>query len=285
MNKKKNKGQSSSVNPQAKQGGHEEQFPYASPLHPKPKMLGFHREIEDENPPVSTLWLVTFTDVMALMLTFFVLLYSMAAPDQRKWSDMTASINSNFSKFRSPEFLAGSVDSINIERIDRRRALDLRYLATLIRQALERDGRDDGILLFVQNNALVISVPHNLFFEAGSDEVQPAGQRILFELGGALERIRNAIEIVGHADPRPIERSEIFKSNWDLSLSRASSVAGVLANVGYTRPIKVRGMASARYDDLPEDMPEDEKLDLSRRVDIVVLQDDGARRSIFGMEL
>jgi chemotaxis protein MotB len=233
----------------------------------------------------SPLWLITFTDIMALMLTFFVLLYSMAEPDAEKWSGMTATINSNLSQYRSPEWNAGTVDAIMIERVDHRRALDLRYLSSIIRQALDQSGQGKDVLLFAQKDALVISMPHELLFEAGSDEVQPAGQRMLFEIGGALEKIRNAIEIVGHADPRPLGENDAFTDNWDLSMARASAVAGVMSNVGYTRPITVRGMSSARYNDLPQDMAQEEKQDLSRRVDIVVLKNDNVRRSFLGMDL
>ena len=55
------------------------------------------KEQEDEAP----LWLITFTDIMALMLTFFVLLYSMSIPEVKKWEELTSSINKGFSKFYS----------------------------------------------------------------------------------------------------------------------------------------------------------------------------------------
>ncbi len=245
----------------------------------------FYKNAQDNEPAVSSLWLVTFTDIMALMLTFFVLLYSMSQPEVEKWSEMTAAINNNFSKTYAPPQYAGTVDAISIEQVDNARALDLRYLASIIRPALERNENTKGVLMFMQPDALVISMPHGLFFEAGKAQVGAGGQRILFELGGALAKIRNAIEVVGHADPRPVENSASFKSNWELSLARASAVAGVLENVGYTRSVTLRGMSSARYEDLPEDIPQDERLDLSRRVDIVILKDDGGSRSFLGMKL
>ena len=81
---------------------------------------GFHhyRNKSDEEEAVSSLWLITFTDIMALMLTFFVLLYSMAQPDVEKWSEMSAVINSNFSKYYAPKFESGTVDSITIDRVN-----------------------------------------------------------------------------------------------------------------------------------------------------------------------
>ncbi len=248
---------------------------------------GFHhyRNKSDEEEAVSSLWLITFTDIMALMLTFFVLLYSMAQPDVEKWSEMSAVINSNFSKYYAPKFESGTVDSITIDRVNRPSALDLRYLASLVRQTLDQNDDTKDILLIIQRDALIISMPNDLFFEPGKADIGPKGQKALFEIGGALAKIRNAIEVVGHADPRPVGVDALYGSNWQLSLDRALSVAGVLENVGYTRPVTARGMSSTRFMDLPEAMPEDRKQDLSRRVDIVILKETGATRSFFGMKL
>jgi len=248
---------------------------------------GFHlyRNKSDEEQAISTLWLLTFTDVMALMLTFFVLLYSMAQPDVKKWSEMSAAINSNFSKRYAPKFEEGTIDAITIDRISQPNALDLRYLASIVQQALDRSANTDGILLIAQQDALVISMPNDLFFDAGRAEIGAEGQRALFEIGGALAKIRNAIEVVGHADPRPLPAGGDYGSNWQLSLDRALSVAGVLENVGYNKPVTVRGMSSTRFMDLPEDLPEADRLDLSRRVDIVILKNAAEARSFFGMKL
>jgi len=90
--------------------------------------------------------------------------------------------------------------------------------------------------------------------------------------------------VVGHTDPRPV-RGGAFASNWELSLARAANVAAVLENVGYKRAITVRGHASARYYDLPETMSNQERLDLSRRVDVVVMEDDGKRLQLFDLGL
>ena len=128
---------------------------------------------------------------------------------------------------------------------------------------------------------LIISLPQNLLFDAGQDTVKTEGKRALFVLGEMLSRIKNRIEVVGNSDPRPIgPNNQTFDSNWELSLSRATQVANILTQVGYRRNMIVRGMSSARYDELPETIPESRRLDLSRRVDIVVLKDDGRRQNI-----
>ncbi|MCB1531621.1 MAG: OmpA family protein [Alphaproteobacteria bacterium] len=233
-------------------------------------------EPEEEFVP---LWLITFTDIMALMLTFFVLLYSMSVPVEEKWDDLTNGLNKGVSRFESPKWYQGPVDEINVERLDFSRALDLRYLKSVLEEIVADNETLKGVVFILQNDRLILSLPSDLLFEAGQSEVVTEGKRALFALGGPLSRVRNRIEIIGHADPRPIESGGAgYDSNWALSLARAANVAGVLENVGYTRTLIVRGLSSARYDQLPDDMDEEARMDLSRRVDIVIMEDDGSRR-------
>ena len=235
---------------------------------------------EDEGPTPPPLWLITFTDIMALMLTFFVLLYAMSIPEVEKWDELTSSINTGFSKFYSPQQFAGAQDAISIDKLDRSEALNLNYLRGLIEEKIEDDELLNSVTIITARDKLIISLPEDLLFEAGQEQVKTQGKRALFSLGGLLARIRNRIEIVGHSDPRPITNpNSKFASNWELSLARAANVSNILLQVGYTRDMIIRGSSSARYDELPETLSEDRRLDLSRRVDIVVMQDDGNTRS------
>lgn len=244
------------------------------------------RITSDDDPAIPPLWLITFTDIMALMLTFFVLMYSMAMPEKERWSEMTAAINKNFNSETAPSFKEGSQMSIVIDKIEVNKAQDLGYLESIVRKALADNENTRDVLIFAQQDRLVVSMPNDLFFDSGASDIQADGKRILFELGGILQRIKNAIEIVGHADPRPIEsETGPYTDNWDLSMARAMAVSSVLNNVGYTKPHTVRAMSSARYNDLPQDMEREKKLALSRRVDIVILNTDTKQKSFLGIKL
>ncbi len=232
-----------------------------------------------EERAVPVLWLITFTDVMALMLTFFVMLYSMSVPEEEKWEDMTDAFTVSFSQFESPKWYQGPQDTINIDKLDFSRALDLKYLNALVSEIIEKDEKLENVVIIPQKDRLILSLPTELLFKSGQSEVTVKGKRSLFSLGGPLSRIRNQVEVIGHADPRPIQsEGGRFSSNWELSLSRAANVASVLENVGYVRSIIVRGLSSARYDELPVELSEEERLSLSRRVDIVIMKDDGSQR-------
>ncbi len=231
-------------------------------------------------------WLVIFTDVIALLLTFFVLLYSMSMPIEEKWTEMTSALNTEFNKFYSVKWNEGSQDTISIDKLDYSSALDLEYLKVLVEELVSEDASLQQVKLILQSDHLIISMPSDLLFDPGQANVKERGSKALFALGGVLARIRNRIEIVGHTDPRPLTGTpRTYNDNWDLSLARALQVGTILENVGYKRDMTIRGVSSARYDELPLGFSEAMRLDLARRVDIVIMEDDGGRRRILNMGL
>ncbi len=236
------------------------------------------RHLKDKSKKVPA-WLLTFTDIMALMLTFFVLLYAMSVPEVEKWEDISSALNAGVSKFKSARAFKGSEEDINIDKLDFSRALNLDYLESVMNDLIEKDERLENIVVTHQKDHLILSLPVDLLFKSGKTDIGTQGKRALFAVGGPLSRIRNRIEVVGHTDPVPINRRNVdLKSNWTLSLVRAAQVAALLDSVGYERNIVVRGMSSARYEELPSDMDKERRKNLARRVDIVIMKDDGGRQ-------
>lgn len=230
----------------------------------------------------SQIWLISFTDVMALMLTFFVLLFSMAEPAKKDWSAIMSALKQEFNRYYGAALNLGSQDALDLSKIDFNEALNIDYLEALLREQIGESKFLEGAALIQQRGQLIIALPRDLLFDPGTAQVKEDGSRALYALGGVLRRIKNKVEIAGHADPRPISGgSSSYESNWDLSLSRASSVAAILDNVGYDRDITIRGHSSGRYADLKGQVDEDTRLDLSRRVDIVILSHDGSKKEYF----
>ena len=236
------------------------------------KLLNVNAEKYEKVP----LWLLTFGDCIALMLTFFVLLYAMSTPSQEEWERMTTSMTQEFGEYFTKKWNAGFQDTINIDVIDNAQALNLNYVRALISEITKKDERLSDLHITQQKERLIISLPSDLLFDTGDTEIQRTGKRAIFVLGDVLSRMKNKIEVVGHADPRSV--SGQYQSNWHLSLARAASVAGVFQDIGYRRGIKIRGLSDVLYNELPEELEEEKRLQLSRRVDIVILQGDGRLR-------
>lgn len=238
----------------------------------KPRALPKRRPKEVSIVP---LWLISFTDVMALMLTFFVLLFSMATPKKEEWQELKSALVDQFSQYYSQPFFKGRLDLIDLRMSLFAQALDLSYLRNLLEENLSKDKSLKSIRITQQDKHLVLSLPENLLFTSGKDQLKENGRDALFSITSILSGISNRIEIVGHADPTPLSRNSKFSSNWELSLSRALSVSKELRSNGYGREMKIRGASSGRFSAIDSALSENDRKKLSRRVDIVIMEDDG----------
>ncbi len=248
-------------------------LPPAAPSPPSRRRYGRRRGDISDVPP----WLISFTDIMALMLTFFVLLYAMSEPEEKSWSEVVAALQKEFHVYYGPRLEAGPNDTVDLARVNFNRALPLDYLNSLLEQQLD-DVAAEQFSLYILDDRLVISLPDVSLFDAGSAQMKESAARQLFKLGGALSRIRNRIEVVGHSDPSPITKQDsAFPSNWELSLERAGSVGQVLKKSGYTQPIMIFGNSSIHFSDLNTKTSEGRRDVVSRRVDIHIMPDDGRR--------
>ena len=228
-------------------------------------------------------WLITFTDIMGLMLTFFVMMFAMSEPKHDQFAEMAAALNSELNPFYGQAQNAGPEDTLDVNKIDFDRALDINYLKALINAVIEKDDvLKSNAVLTPQGDHLVLSLPQALLFETGRADLKEAGTRTLYTLGGSFSRMKNKLDLVGHADPRPIDGAKgSYASNWELSLARAAAVAASMDKVGYTDPVTIRGAASGRYQELNGIVDENQRLELSRRVDIVIMNHDGKARKVF----
>lgn len=222
---------------------------------------------------VSGGWLTTFTDTIALMLTFFVMTYSMANPKPELWQDVAQEVNMERGDTLGDVAGQGEVNDISLERVQFQNALNLSYLEALLTNQLAKQDLDDIVNVFSDPIAdrLILTVPERFLFERGEANITEENQRTIAKLADVLNGIKNSIEIVGHTDPKPFQSgSADFSSNWDLSLQRAMSVAALLKRKGYPYPMHVKGASSSHYSSLPQNLPEDTRMQLSRRVDIII---------------
>lgn len=220
-----------------------------------------------------TTWLISFTDVITLMLTFFVLLFSMSTPKQEDWSMATGALNAAFkSNFGNSGQAGLDLSEFNIDSIDASAGLNLDYLASLLGNLFKDKKRFEGVVVTALPESIVVSLPSEVIYAPGDATLTEEGEKAIYSIGSVLKRIDNKIEVDGHTDPTPIQTAE-FPSNWELSLARAQSVATKLYTFGYQHGISVQGFADTRYDDLAQDFPEAFKNDIARRVDIIIQQE------------
>lgn len=233
----------------------QESPPQHSPFHILPKVGG-------------PFWLLTFLDVISLLLAFFIMLFAMSNPRTADWEELSATL---------ADRLAPNVETVKpapptaltIDEDKTVPGLNLDYLVSLLRGHLDSDPLLARTVLHRFPDRLILSMPSDLLFALNSAALNDQARRALFELGGLLGNLSNRTDVYGHTDPAPI-RSGPYRSNWELSLARAQSVATALLESGYDKPMIVQGFADTRFVFLARDILSPRREVLARRVDIVL---------------
>lgn len=237
------------------------------PALPPARRLGFRIAGE-----ASQAWMVTFTDLVALMLTFFVMLYAMSQLEEQRWQNLVDSLALNLNSVSARQVTAPQV-SLTLDSAKESPGTDLDYLMTLLAAQLPSDPVLGQAILRRQNDRLVLSLPGDLLFDAGSNAPWEQASSAASALAALLLRLGNRIEVAGHADPRPTGAD--FASNWELSLARAEAFARLLQAGGYDLPILVRGYGDGRFAQLSSALGESQRLSFARRVDVVIHESAG----------
>ncbi len=184
-----------------------------------------------------SIWLISFTDLMCLMLAFFVLAFSMSEPLRERWPALASSFSA-----RQIEGKSGAV--FNISMLDPRSPINLDYLGSLLGSQFSHDPDLKTVEAARLDDRVVIGLPDSLLFEPGQAAFSERGRQALFLLGGVLGRISNRIEVLGHVEGEHLP-AEHERDPWELSLSRAVAVGTALHQAGYPRHLAVRAIGAA----------------------------------------
>jgi len=205
-----------------------------------------------------------------------VLMFSMSEVDTDRWNGAVDSLDRQFDVSQETES-ANPAAQLNITQLLAEGGLDLGYLRRILAGHIAEQPELAGAGLREVDDSVIVSLPAALLFQSGGARVSKRGERSMFILAGALDRIENNIEVIGHADPNLI-RDGAYDTNWELSLARAAAVARALNINGISREIRVVGAGASRFDELDPDLPRADREAMARRVDIVVRDRLGALR-------
>lgn len=217
----------------------------------------------------SKAWLLTFADLISLLITFFVMLYAMKAVDVKKWEEISGSITGAM-RIAAPNAPVDMLRDKTTERISIRQADNLDYVQNILRQRLADNFilSQINVVRNIPNNTLDIILPAGVLFNPGSADIRGEAQEALQVLANLLRYLDNQIIVSGHTDPTPIRNA--YPSNWELSMARAVSVASVLKSSGVTSAMRIQAYGSSRFDALPSDLSVAEKMFRARRVELSI---------------
>lgn len=217
----------------------------------------------------SNAWLTTFADLTSLMITFFVLLFSMKDLDVKRWQEISGSLSGalTFTPVEQVDYASDDIDQATFAQADQ-----LTYLMAILKKRFLEDGvlRDAALDYNEEQEKLTIIVPNHLLFDVGSADLNDAGNLAIARLGSLLQHLDNAITVRGHSDPTPIKGSTRYQTNWELSMMRAVGVLKKLRASGVIAPMKALGFADSRFHMIKSELSQQQRYQAARKVEIVI---------------
>jgi chemotaxis protein MotB len=187
-------------------------------------------------PSARNAWMITFADLIALMLTFFVLLFSMSQLEQHKWQSLVESLASNLSAIYNVESTKLAAD-YQVEVPITVPAADLDYIEPILREHFAAEPLLAGGSIDRVEGGLSVSFPDERLFVGGTPELSERGEKVIFTLGSVLRNLDNAVDVNAY-----IQSGETIEpADWENSLARSVAVVRILAQSGFAGPIVARG--------------------------------------------
>lgn len=238
-------------------------------------------------------WMVTYSDMVTLILVFFILLFSMSQIDLVKFEAVSESFRNRmiFDSFPSPIPMENPTEqSSNKESGKESSEFDtptdlpsrndkddeaedaLSSLMTDVESFLDEQELNNVITATRTERGVVLVLQEKILFESAQADILPSAEPFLQKIGNLLEKIPNKVKVEGHTDSRPISNYR-YPSNWELSGARAGSVIRYLiaeSDIEGTR------LSAGAYGDTRPAVPNDTAKNWSqnRRVEIVILESD-----------
>jgi chemotaxis protein MotB len=216
---------------------------------------------EDEGGGGAPEWMCTFSDLVTLLMCFFVLLFAMSTIQEETFKELIESMKSALGVQQIPEtgtreglvMMAQPAPDAKQERQDN--AMD--ELGGMVQKEVEEIVSDVKELVMFNklggkvkveetDEGAVITISDMVLFQPGESTISPGGLDVMTKIAKVLAQFAYPIKVAGHTDNVPIQTAR-FASNWELSASRASDVVRFLISQGIDpRLLSAQGYAEFR---------------------------------------
>jgi len=233
---------------------------------------------EEEQEERTDLWMATYSDMVTLLLTFFVLMFAISNVDKSKFALISAGLSrgglsaeqfgtildmyGSFGVEQSPEEEPSAVTSDELEQ-----------LYTRIIEYIDSRGLGDSISLVYNGEYILLTLANDIWFASGSADItrhMVENATMLATLLAETQSDDRPFEVVvaGHTDNIPIN-SVRYPSNWELSVARATNFLRILISESELDPtfFTVRGCGEERP---IADNATPEGRQLNRRVEVLI---------------
>lgn len=230
-------------------------------------------EEEHEEEENAERWLLTYADMITLLMAFFIMMYAMSQVDQGKFAALATSVRMEFTGTGLPvgpdialvnQGLATSLGIVNGTRFGLRKNVE----KSLDKTIKDKEMRKHVQVLEVDGNLVIRLLDDDVLFPSGSARLTEKNRELVGRVALVLRALPYTIRIEGHTDSVPINTAA-FPSNWELSIRRAGNVAIYLIRRQNLSPARI---SAAGYADTkpvaPNNTPRNRRR--NRRIDMVV---------------
>ena len=226
--------------------------------------------MEKKKPAGAPLWMVTYSDMVTLLLTFFVMLLAMANfEDSHRVDAVLGSIQAALGSGASYQSSnANGNDSSKSPDPQRKGERDFDQLKMKLSVAMAEHRSDDLIKLSEEQTEIRITLSDRILFAPGSTQLHPVAYKAISDVSSALEGHDVQVEIEGHADG-----TGSISKNWNVSAQRALVVLTAMQERGTLDGDNLRATAMGQF--YPVNL-ETGASEWNRRVEIVIRSQVGA---------
>jgi len=211
-------------------------------------------------------WLLTYADLITLLLGLFVMLYAMSKIDAEKYSQVVAAFGGIFG---SPDATSAKLKVIDVAKLLPELYSERARIEAEIRKGLQLGSKSLPISITQDERGVTVSLQEQMLFSSGSADLKVTSLAILDQLAEVLNKMPNDVRVEGHTDNVPIT-SPVFPSNWHLSVGRALNVGYYLIEKHGMKAEKVSVVGYSEYRPLLPNTSNENRA-RNRRVDIVIV--------------
>ena len=218
-------------------------------------------------------WLISYADFITLLFAFFVVMFAVSQVDTRKVGRFTESFSQAVGIAITPNG-AGLLPAEGqaAEKGVRERGAEKKDELKRLEKALLQDASAKlelaGLKVIRRGNELVLRLDATVLFESGNDKLKDPAAPVLKAIADEVRDRPVTIRVEGHTDDRPIATLR-FRSNWDLSTARATSVVEMLADDANIAPERLAAVGYAQFQPVVPNTTAEGRSQ-NRRVDFVL---------------
>ncbi len=236
-------------------------------------------------------WMCTFSDLVTLLMCFFVLLFAMSSTQQETFKEVVASLRSALGTQAVPEagmreglimhaVPSASKQSQQVDELGGMIQKEMNDIVSQVKELVLFNKLGGLVRVSKSDDGVVITMTDMLLFPKDEAVLSPRGYEILKKVAAVLAQLAYRVKVKGYTDNIPVHTPK-YPSNWELSAARACTVARLLIKEG-VNPELISAEGYAQYHPIAtNDTPEGRAK--NRRVEIVYERDSIAR-SFAGMK-